>query len=261
MLSIRRSARARTLLRVLGSAFVACATGLQLAAAQTIDVGKLGHREGDARAPIQVVEFSDFSCPYCRIFHLTTHDSLYARFVETGEAQWITVTYVSGRFLRSREAGTAAECAGEQGSYFAMRDLLYERQEEWTTLSADAARRRFADYAGDLKLAAESFARCTVSDRVRARDADVLYRWFPGDGGFTVSVRTGSVSAAARGIEAQEVVGWEVNAKGHEAAQVDPGGAGSCSTPDVTAGDFVGGAPSCAYARHRDGVPLARRHG
>ncbi|MGH7577940.1 MAG: DsbA family protein [Longimicrobiales bacterium] len=139
------------------------------AGAQAIDVNGLGHAVGDPSAPIQVVEFSDYSCPQCRVFHASTQDSLRVHFVDTGKAYWITIPYASGLYPRSEAAAAAAECAAEQGRHELMRDRLYERQAEWSSASANTARRLFRGYARDLALNVPTFVSCADSERTRSR--------------------------------------------------------------------------------------------
>lgn len=139
------------------------------ASAQAIDVNGLGHAVGDPSAPIQVVEFSDYSCPQCRVFHASTQDSLRVHFVDTGKAYWITIPYASGMYPRSEAAAAAAECAAEQGRHELMRDRLYERQAEWSSVSASAARRLFLGYARDFGLTVSAFESCSDSDRTQSR--------------------------------------------------------------------------------------------
>jgi protein-disulfide isomerase len=101
------------------------------AAQDSLAVGDLGILHGDPRAPVQVVEFSDFSCPYCATFHQEARDSLFATFVAEGQVRWISLPYVSGLYPHSRSAAAAAWCAGVEGRYEALSDLLYRHRDRW----------------------------------------------------------------------------------------------------------------------------------
>ena len=130
------------------------------AAAQPIDVGDLGTVLGNPDAPVQVVEFSDLSCPYCAEFHKETFPTLVEEYVETGKIQWVFVTYVSGLYPNSLAAGTTAECAGEQGQYQAMVSALYEARDGWVRAGMSTAGGVFTGLAEELGLDMEAFLAC-----------------------------------------------------------------------------------------------------
>jgi len=133
-----------------------------------LDLGGVGYDRGDPDATVQIVEFSDFGCPYCGVFARETYPELHERYVETGKVAWKYVPYVLGIFPNGAQAARAGECAGEQGEseFWAMHDRLYERQREWK--STGEPRELFLGYATELGLDAERFASCYDEDR-RAR--------------------------------------------------------------------------------------------
>jgi protein-disulfide isomerase len=100
-------------------------------AGEPIDVGSLGHDRGSSDAPIQVIEFSDFGCGYCRKFHVETFPALMADFVETGDVVWKYVPFELGMFANGRVSAVAGQCAAEQDRFHAMGDALFERQPDW----------------------------------------------------------------------------------------------------------------------------------
>lgn len=102
--------------------------------AQEVPLEELGFDYGSVTAPIQVVELSDYGCGYCRRFHTETFPTLLKDYIETGRVHWKYVTYVSGMFANGLSAAFVAECAGEQGLFAPINDLLYERQAEWKNL-------------------------------------------------------------------------------------------------------------------------------
>lgn len=95
------------------------------------DVSGLGHDAGSVRAPIRVVEFSDFGCGYCRRFHVETYPTLHEEYVETGLVRWKYVPFTLGRFPNGEEAATAGECAIEQDRFPELRDRLFHDQRAW----------------------------------------------------------------------------------------------------------------------------------
>lgn len=94
----------------------------------TFDISEKDHIIGDFKAPVTIVEFSDFQCPFCSSFHLTMYQLLdeYA-----GKVRLVWRHFP----LRSihpyaQEAALASECAGEQEKFWEFADSLYEHQKE-----------------------------------------------------------------------------------------------------------------------------------
>jgi len=87
---------------------------------------------GEANAPIQIVEYSDFQCPYCKNFYTSTEPSLTEYFVKTGKVlftyrptgNWVSRN-VGGAKTESQDAGLAAYCAADQGKFWEMHDALF----------------------------------------------------------------------------------------------------------------------------------------
>ncbi|MDE2763886.1 MAG: thioredoxin domain-containing protein [Gemmatimonadota bacterium] len=103
--------------------------------AQEIPLEELGFDFGSDDAPIGVIEFSDYGCGYCRRFHAETFPTLLKDYIETGKVRWKYVTYVSGSFANGLAAAFVAECAGEQGLFTPVSDVLFERQPDWNRLA------------------------------------------------------------------------------------------------------------------------------
>lgn len=129
-------------------------------------VEALGYTQGSTTAPVTVVEFSDFGCPYCAQFAMEVHPELHREFVETGQVRWRFVPFVLGIFPNGDAAARAAECAGEQDRFWPMHDLLYQRQREW---KGDASAELFVEYARTVGLDTERFRACVTSEQTAER--------------------------------------------------------------------------------------------
>ena len=83
---------------------------------------------GSPDAPVTIVEFADFQCPFCGRFHQTTAKDIIAQYVKTGKARLV---YRDFAFLgeESNFASQAARCAGDQGKFWQYHDYLYEHQD------------------------------------------------------------------------------------------------------------------------------------
>jgi len=142
---------------------------------QALAPGGPGFDRGAARAPVTVLEFSDFGCPYCARFAAETYPALAAEFVATGRVRWKYVPFALGIFANGDEAARAGECAADQGkpAFGRMHDHLFADQEEWK--AAPDAAPVFRALAAAARLDTARFAACYASDepsrRVHASDA------------------------------------------------------------------------------------------
>ncbi len=112
---------------------------------------------GSESAPVEMVMWGDFQCPFCRRFELTTLPALRERYVDSGQ-----VRFVWRNFERygpeSQDAAVAVHCAGEQDKFWDYHQILYENQRGiGTGVFVRANLQRFAD---ELGLEATAFATC-----------------------------------------------------------------------------------------------------
>lgn len=82
---------------------------------------------GDPSAPVQIVEFGDYQCPFCAKFWGDTEKSIIRNYVATGKVYF---TFRSVNFIgpESARAGEAAYCAAEQGEFWGYHDYLFTNQ-------------------------------------------------------------------------------------------------------------------------------------
>jgi len=92
---------------------------------------------GDPNAPIKVVEFADFQCPFCENFYKNTEPLLRQYYVDTGKVQFTFRSmgnFVSENIARakgttatteSQDAAAAAYCAGDQNKFWDMHAYLF----------------------------------------------------------------------------------------------------------------------------------------
>ncbi len=117
---------------------------------------------GAADAPITVVEFTDFQCPYCKRFVETSFPSLKRDYVDTGKVRWVSRDLPLNFHPNARKAAQAAHCAGEQGRYWEMRDTLFRN-------NRSLAPEQLAQYAAPAGVDPGPFAECLASDRYLER--------------------------------------------------------------------------------------------
>lgn len=133
---------------------------------------------GDPNAPVKVEEFSDFQCPYCRLFHEEEENSILQNYVNTGKVYF---TYTSFSFIdgndpngESKSAAAAAYCAADQGKFWEYHDLLFANQNGEN--SGDFTSKRLFAFADRLGLDASVFKSCYNSGKYRQQVLDDLAR-------------------------------------------------------------------------------------
>jgi protein-disulfide isomerase len=81
---------------------------------------------GNATAKVTLVEVSDYHCPFCRRQNLQTMPQVMAEYVNSGKVRYVFIDYPIAQLhpdaFKSHEA---AACAGDQGKYWQMHDLLF----------------------------------------------------------------------------------------------------------------------------------------
>lgn len=139
--------------------------------------------KGDLSAPVTIVEFSDFECPYCARFYDQTLPSLLSEYVETGKVKIIFRDFPLGFHSNAQKAAEAAECAGEQGKYWDMHDKLFE---DGVTGGVSS----FKQYAKDLSLNTATFDSCLdngdMADEVKQDMVDGAAAGVTGTPGFII---------------------------------------------------------------------------
>jgi protein-disulfide isomerase len=142
-------------------------TAMAQASRGGVSLAGIGHDVGGATARVFIVEFADFGCSYCSKFNVETYPKIDSTYIAKGVVRWKVIPFVTGMFKNSRDVAQAAECAGEQGAFWKMHDLLYVKQKEWKA-SSDI-RTLVARYAAQLKLDRIAFGRCAMNPEIRAR--------------------------------------------------------------------------------------------
>ena len=116
---------------------------------------------GDPDAPVTFVEYGDFQCPFCRQIFMDTEKALRDEYVKTGKMKMVYRDFpLDSIHPYARSAAEAAECAKDQGKYWAYHDALYERQSSIPSMD-------FVDLAKELGFDTASFGQCFTSGQYR----------------------------------------------------------------------------------------------
>jgi protein-disulfide isomerase len=83
---------------------------------------------GSADAPLTIVEFTDYQCPFCKLFQAETWPRLKSNYLDTGKVRFIVRDLPLSFHSGARPAAEAAHCAGEQGKFWPMHEALLAMQ-------------------------------------------------------------------------------------------------------------------------------------
>ena len=121
---------------------------------------------GPADAPIQIVEFSDYQCPYCYRWHVQVYKDLLAAY--PGKIHFIYRNFPLSFHQNAFASAEAALCAGDQNVYWQFHDLLFSKQailnDQAGTLLDQAA---YNQFASELKLNVPTFEKCMASHKYK----------------------------------------------------------------------------------------------
>jgi protein-disulfide isomerase len=133
---------------------------------------------GDPNAPVKIVEYSDFQCPYCANFWKDTEAQIVEIYVKTGKVyltyrpmgNWVSDNINKGAGTDNKEsenAAMAAYCAGDQNKYWEYHDILFSNQ---TGENVGAFDRNYLDaFATKLGLDMGAFKTCMDSGKYAAQ--------------------------------------------------------------------------------------------
>lgn len=131
------------------------ATELGLAGVQSI---------GSPEAPVGIVEFADFQCPYCARHHAQTFPALKREYVDTGKARYFFRNYPLAFHPEARPAAIAANCAARQDAFLPIYEELFAN-------TRSLGPELYVQAAAGEQLDQDAFARC-LNDRRAADEVD-----------------------------------------------------------------------------------------
>ncbi len=113
-----------------------------------------GYSLGSIDAPVTIVEFTDYPCPYCRTFESTTLAELRKKYINTGKVRFVVRDFpLAQMHPDATQAAEAAHCAGDQGQFWPMHDALFSD-------ASKLGKNGLIDSAASLKLDMDAFRSC-----------------------------------------------------------------------------------------------------
>lgn len=115
---------------------------------------------GDEDAPVTIVEFSDYLCGYCQLFHVETWPQLKENYINKGKVKFVYRDFLLG-YDGDYEAALVAECARDQEgdeAFFEMHDYLFSTVREGFDLE------RYVGFAEEMGLDGDELKECVEKE-------------------------------------------------------------------------------------------------
>jgi protein-disulfide isomerase len=126
-----------------------------------------GFSVGKENAPLVLVEYTDYQCPFCQRYHNDSFAQIKANFIDTGKIRYISRDFPLPFHENARRSATAARCAAEQGKFWELRHTMIVNANQ---LQAD----KLGGYAQSASLDVPKFQACVDSDKFKAAiDKDI----------------------------------------------------------------------------------------
>ena len=123
---------------------------------------------GSKDAPLTIVEFTDYQCPFCQRFFLTTFPELKKSYIDTGKVRFYSRDMPLDFHANAMRAAQAARCAADQKQFWTLRDIMGAHPDKLDMAS-------LVSYASDLKMDVPKFRACVESEKYKnAVQSDVM---------------------------------------------------------------------------------------
>jgi protein-disulfide isomerase len=133
----------------------------------SVPFGKQNFALGRADAPLVMVEYTDYECPFCRAYHVNTFDQLRRDYIDTGKLRYVSRDFPLEMHRNAPRAAAAARCGADQGKFWELRHTLIVNANKLEAAQLPA-------YALEQKLDLAKFTACLKSGRHdKAIEADM----------------------------------------------------------------------------------------
>jgi protein-disulfide isomerase len=107
---------------------------------------------GPADAPVTIIEYSDYQCPACQVYHFVVERLIAS---STVPIRFVYRHYPLPYHKNAMNAAMAVEASGLQGKYWEMHKLVFDNQSDWEGLSDSYS--VFSKYADEIGLDKQKF--------------------------------------------------------------------------------------------------------
>jgi protein-disulfide isomerase len=153
---------------------------------------------GSKTAPLTIVEYTDYQCPFCQRFHVTAFSELKKQYIDTGKVRFFSKDMPLDFHPNAMRAAQAARCAAEQKKFWELRDVMGANPDKLDI-------EHIMNFATDLKMDTAALRACVDSGKYKEPvQRDVLEGMRVGANGTPTFVVGKSVG---EGVDGELVVG------------------------------------------------------
>lgn len=133
-----------------------------------VKVNSNDHILGNKNAEVTVIEYSDFQCPFCRLFWKNTYSQLKKEYIDTGKIQFVYRHFPLDIHPLAVPSAKGVECAAEQGKFWEFHDKFFQEQEKLGQGTVQYTVADIKKWAGQIGLK-NAFNQCLDSDKYSER--------------------------------------------------------------------------------------------
>lgn len=126
---------------------------------------------GSPDAPVLIEEYGDMQCPFCANYYNQTFLRIFSDYIENGKVRYVYYNFPLSFHAQAQNAAMASLCAGDQGRYWRMHELLLTDQSRWVSASTAAV---FTELALEEGLDSGMFAKCMDSEKYAQQVSDEM---------------------------------------------------------------------------------------
>lgn len=123
--------------------------------------------KGAENAPVTIIEWSDFECPFCTRFYQQTLPQIEEEYVATGKVKLIYKDFPLNFHENAQKAAEAGKCALEQGKFWEMHDRIFDGN----IAGQKPTVQNLKAYAAEINLDTAEFNECLDSGRMASKVA------------------------------------------------------------------------------------------
>jgi protein-disulfide isomerase len=126
---------------------------------------------GKSNAPVTIIEFSDFQCPFCRTWWKANFEQLKKDYIDTGKVKFVYRDYPLAFHPMAEPSAQAAECAKEQNKYWEFHDKLFVEQDKLGQGTVTYTVNDLKKWASQIGLDSSKFNQCLDSGKFKSEIA------------------------------------------------------------------------------------------
>jgi protein-disulfide isomerase len=120
---------------------------------------------GNKDAKVTIIEFSDYQCPFCRVFWKDSFAQLKKEYIDTGKVRFVYRDYALSFHPMADPSAQAAECADDQGKYWELHDKIFAEQEKKGQGTVQFTLQELKQWASSIGLDSAAFNACLDSGK------------------------------------------------------------------------------------------------